>query len=111
MTFFVLSPTLRVAGRRIPRRWPPPQVLIQLRHYNKIGQVINTKETTRFSYTPKDTKTSETFANLGVSPSICRGLREAYPNVTHPTALQTQFIPAVLSGKDVLLKDFTGSGK
>ncbi|KAF7985290.1 hypothetical protein HWV62_6447 [Athelia sp. TMB] len=52
-----------------------------------------------------------TFESVGVRAPIASALREAFPNVRKPTKAQSQFIPAVLSGKDVLLKDGTGTGK
>jgi superfamily II DNA/RNA helicase len=51
------------------------------------------------------------FEALGLRPPIVASLQAAFPNVKHPTETQAQFIPAVLSGKDLLLKDETGSGK
>lgn len=52
-----------------------------------------------------------TFESAGIRAPIASALRAAFPNVQHPTQTQGQFIPAVLSGKDVLLKDGTGTGK
>ncbi|KAM6498394.1 P-loop containing nucleoside triphosphate hydrolase protein [Amanita muscaria] len=54
---------------------------------------------------------SVSFEELGLHPPIVTALRRAFRNVIHPTESQAQFIPAVLSGKDVLLRDLTGSGK
>lgn len=54
---------------------------------------------------------SLTFEKLGVARNVCAGLQEAYPEVVQPTETQSRLIPAVLAGKDVLLKDSTGSGK
>lgn len=52
-----------------------------------------------------------TFEDLGVHPPIVASLREAFPSIQNPTEMQAKLIPAVLEGKDVLLKDKTGSGK
>lgn len=52
-----------------------------------------------------------TFADLGLHPPIIAALKSAFPNVQYPTEAQAKYIPAILSGKDVLLKDETGSGK
>jgi superfamily II DNA/RNA helicase len=52
-----------------------------------------------------------TFDDLGLHPPILASLRAAFPNVQYPTEAQEKFIPAILSGRDVLLKDATGSGK
>ncbi|KAF8078735.1 P-loop containing nucleoside triphosphate hydrolase protein [Lyophyllum atratum] len=52
-----------------------------------------------------------TFEDLGLHLPIITSLRAAFPNVKHPTETQARFIPAILSGKDVVLKDETGSGK
>ena len=51
------------------------------------------------------------FAVLGVRRSVRLALHEAFPNIRTPTACQTAFIPAILSRKDVILKDWTGTGK
>ena len=51
------------------------------------------------------------FEELGLHPPIVTALRRAFPGVVYPTEAQTKFIPAVVEGKDVLLKDFPGSGK
>lgn len=51
------------------------------------------------------------FAMLGVRRSVRLALHEAFPNIRTPTACQTAFIPAILARKDVILKDWTGTGK
>ncbi|KAG5735953.1 ATP-dependent rRNA helicase RRP3 [Termitomyces sp. T112] len=58
-----------------------------------------------------DPTKAKTFGDLGLHPPIVASLRAAFPNVKAPTETQANFIPAILSGKDVLLKDETGSGK
>ncbi|KAI9060594.1 P-loop containing nucleoside triphosphate hydrolase protein [Trametes sanguinea] len=71
----------------------------------------------RFHKGPRDTVTSHphpdefSFERLGLSPSVLSALRIAFPSVKHPTPIQHRFIDAVLDGKDVLLKDKTGTGK
>jgi superfamily II DNA/RNA helicase len=57
------------------------------------------------------TQTTRDFPSLGLRPAITNALHRAFPNVRHPTATQAQFIPAILGGQDVLLKDNTGCGK
>jgi len=52
-----------------------------------------------------------TFEDLGLHPPIIASLQAAFPHVRYPTDVQARFIPAILEGKDVLLKDVTGSGK
>lgn len=51
------------------------------------------------------------FEAIGIDRMVARALGSAFPNIQQPTAAQAQFIPAVLQGKDVLLKGETGSGK
>ena len=50
-----------------------------------------------------------TFQTLGVSEPLLRAL--ASENYTHPTPIQTQAIPAILEGRDVLGLAQTGTGK
>jgi hypothetical protein len=53
----------------------------------------------------------ETFESLGVDEYVVRGLKRAFPHITSPTSMQKEFIPAIMSGNDVLLQDRTGTGK
>ncbi|MEO6291442.1 MAG: DEAD/DEAH box helicase, partial [Burkholderiaceae bacterium] len=59
--------------------------------------------------TPIDTSFDASFGNLGLSPAILNAVKlQGYET---PTAIQTEAIPAVLAGKDVLGSAQTGSGK
>ncbi len=49
------------------------------------------------------------FSNLGLMPSLCRPL--ARLGYEQPTPIQTQAIPAVLTGTDLLARAQTGTGK
>jgi ATP-dependent RNA helicase RhlE len=49
------------------------------------------------------------FVSLGLSPSLCHPL--ARLGYTTPTPVQTQSIPVVLSGRDLLARAQTGTGK
>ncbi|KIJ40177.1 hypothetical protein M422DRAFT_257010 [Sphaerobolus stellatus SS14] len=51
------------------------------------------------------------FAALGIRKSLRVALHEAFPSIQTPTACQKEYIPAILNGKDVILKDRTGTGK
>jgi ATP-dependent RNA helicase RhlE len=53
--------------------------------------------------------TNPTFSSLGVAEPLCRAL--ATENYTIPTPIQTQAIPLILSGRDVLGIAQTGTGK
>ena len=48
---------------------------------------------------------------LGVPATVAATLRSVFPHIAKPTKVQARLIPAILSGKDVLLKDYTGTGK
>lgn len=52
---------------------------------------------------------SEHFTKLGVGEALCHGLQQA--GITMPTGIQTQVIPLVLAGKDVIGQSATGTGK
>src|ERR1700744_3259460 len=52
----------------------------------------------------------QNFENLGISKRICQHLSTAF-RIDKPTNVQRQLIPAICSGKDVLLRDSTGTGK
>ena len=60
---------------------------------------------------PKDNQPILSFEELGVDQYVLKGVRRAFPHVETPTPLQSKFIPAVLEGRDVLIKDNTGTGK
>jgi superfamily II DNA/RNA helicase len=51
------------------------------------------------------------FEVVGLRPALVDALHKAFPNVERPTPLQREFLPAIDDGKDVLLKDATGTGK
>ena len=48
---------------------------------------------------------------LGVPAPVAATLRTVFPHIAKPTKTQARLVPAILSGKDVLLKDHTGTGK
>ncbi|KAG1866452.1 P-loop containing nucleoside triphosphate hydrolase protein [Suillus tomentosus] len=52
-----------------------------------------------------------TFESLGVGAPIAAALRVAFPDVQQPTTMQRKMIPAVVGKQDILLQDFTGTGK
>ncbi|CAO3641544.1 unnamed protein product [Cunninghamella blakesleeana] len=51
-----------------------------------------------------------TFQSLGISENIVNNLKTQF-SINQPTKSQTQFIPHILSGKDMILRDSTGTGK
>lgn len=51
------------------------------------------------------------FTALGLDARFVKALHSAFPNVQEPTAVQAKLIPEILAGKDILLKDATGTGK
>ncbi|KAI5943128.1 probable ATP-dependent RNA helicase DDX28 [Manis javanica] len=51
------------------------------------------------------------FADLGLEPRLLQVLKEAAPEVVHPTAVQSSVIPPLLCGSHVICAAETGSGK
>lgn len=51
------------------------------------------------------------FAGLGLSGPVRVGLKSAFPGVANATNAQSTFIPAIIQGKDAIIKGHTGSGK
>jgi ATP-dependent RNA helicase DeaD len=54
-------------------------------------------------------ETDKTFKDLGLSDSVLQGVERG--GFEHPTAIQAQLLPAILSGKDVIGQAKTGTGK
>jgi ATP-dependent RNA helicase DeaD len=53
--------------------------------------------------------TERSFADLGLGPEIVRALEKE--KFQHPTRVQADLIPAILSGRDILGQSKTGTGK
>ena len=53
--------------------------------------------------------TTAAFASLSLAPALLQSLESL--GYTEMTAIQQQSLPAMLSGKDILAKAKTGSGK
>ncbi|KAF9982877.1 ATP-dependent DNA/RNA helicase [Mortierella antarctica] len=66
-------------------------------------------ETEAAEVTPNTVDDNLTFADLGLDDRLLRGLAKL--NFTKPTPVQAKSIPLALSGKDILAKARTGSGK
>ncbi|KAF8978000.1 hypothetical protein BGZ46_006949 [Entomortierella lignicola] len=50
------------------------------------------------------------FESLGIYPPLASNLKK-FMMIDEPTLLQSNFIPPILAGKDILIRDTTGSGK
>lgn len=48
---------------------------------------------------------------MGIDENIAERLEKVFPDVQRPTLAQTEYIPAILEGKDVVVHDETGTGK
>ncbi|KAI6108423.1 P-loop containing nucleoside triphosphate hydrolase protein [Pisolithus croceorrhizus] len=53
----------------------------------------------------------DSFEAAGIRPAVASWLRIAFPNAERPTLMQKKLIGAMLGKKDVVLQDYTGSGK
>ncbi|KAI6153679.1 P-loop containing nucleoside triphosphate hydrolase protein, partial [Pisolithus tinctorius] len=51
------------------------------------------------------------FEAAGIRPTVASSLRAAFPNVKYPTLMQKKLIAAILEKNDIVLQDYTGSGK
>jgi superfamily II DNA/RNA helicase len=54
---------------------------------------------------------TRSFAKLGIRDTILSGMNAAFPHIQAPTRVQERFITAISEGKDLMLKDATGTGK
>lgn len=52
-----------------------------------------------------------TFETAGIRAGIVASLGAAFPDVRHPTPMQRKLIEAMSGTKDIVLQDYTGSGK
>ncbi|KAK2501512.1 hypothetical protein MC885_014751 [Smutsia gigantea] len=59
----------------------------------------------------RDLSSVGNFADLGLEPRLLQALKEAAPEVVHPTTVQSSVIPPLLRGRHVLCAAETGSGK
>ncbi|KAH9944132.1 P-loop containing nucleoside triphosphate hydrolase protein [Epithele typhae] len=69
-----------------------------------VHHISSTRHATSFSG-------QHTFESLRLDPNVLKALRLAFPSIERPTPTQHQFIQAIVEGKDILLKDDTGTGK
>lgn len=58
---------------------------------------------------PETFDTEKTFADLGLHPSIVRGVSDL--GFRHPTHIQSKLVPVFLTGRDILGQAKTGTGK
>jgi hypothetical protein len=90
------------------RRWSRQFIYQKLQQARYVSRNAET-------YTPLSSRPfvgpKPTFESIGIRAPIASAMRAAFPDIRYPTKAQNDFIPAVLSGKDVLLKDDTGTGK
>ncbi|CAG8564167.1 774_t:CDS:2 [Ambispora leptoticha] len=87
-----------------------PLPLIFRRNFQQLKSVPSVIETV---YAPpkKLNPAEETgFVGLGIRPQICDALDQHFRIIT-PTHCQRKIIPPILEGRDVIIRDLTGSGK
>jgi len=53
----------------------------------------------------------KSFRLIGLEPNLVQALHKAFPNIKRPTKVQESLVTEILGGRDILLKDRTGSGK
>jgi superfamily II DNA/RNA helicase len=97
-------------GGRPPRDKRGPHQPRKNRSSNsRHNQVEALPERFRGTVVEADAHIDHTFASIGVGKSIAQALAEA--GAESPFAIQAATIPAGLSGKDLLVRSHTGSGK
>jgi superfamily II DNA/RNA helicase len=85
--------------------------LVLPQNYFRTLRLSSVRFSSQVKHADQDSRTSPPFVRLGLSKAVSLGLESAFPAVTRATDAQATFIPAILQGKDVMLKGHTGSGK
>ncbi|KAJ3179200.1 hypothetical protein HK101_010066 [Irineochytrium annulatum] len=76
----------------------------------KKESLVHAKTELEPSQKPPWEETVASFDSIGVPGGLCESLAQRL-NVTKPTSLQASLLPAVLSHRDMIIRDATGSGK
>ncbi|KAJ3416765.1 hypothetical protein HDV05_000139 [Chytridiales sp. JEL 0842] len=85
------------------------------RHLTFFARHITSSSSSASSVHPSDARrgfeqVGSTFSSIGASPRLTENLKKRF-NIETPTPAQAAFFPAIMSHRDVILKDETGSGK
>jgi hypothetical protein len=85
--------------------------MIGLRSLNKTRHRYFLFSILRVSHLSHAASKTPSFQDIGVNEFVIEGMNRAFPHIKNPTPTQEQFISTILSGKDVLIQDKTGTGK
>ncbi|KAI0274745.1 P-loop containing nucleoside triphosphate hydrolase protein [Gloeopeniophorella convolvens] len=83
-------------------------------HHAHAPRQCHIRFTSQLKHAGQDTRRPNppsSFASLGLSKAVSAGLKVAFPDVQKATEAQSILIPAIMQGKDIILKGHTGSGK
>ncbi|KAH7928518.1 P-loop containing nucleoside triphosphate hydrolase protein [Leucogyrophana mollusca] len=86
-------------------------ILVRYMSSGAEAHTLSTQPRKRVKNNTQEPEDKVTFETVGVRPPIVAALLAAFPNVKYPTTMQRKLIPAVVGTQDVLLQDFTGTGK
>ncbi|KAI6047726.1 P-loop containing nucleoside triphosphate hydrolase protein [Pisolithus marmoratus] len=79
-------------------------------HRAVLARYLGSCTVARYS-NPTGEQEMDSFEAAGVRPTVASSLRVAFPNAERPTSMQKKLIRAMLGKKDIVLQDYTGSGK
>jgi ATP-dependent RNA helicase RhlE len=107
MSFQAMRRLIRLTPRRFAVEFPPPNFL--LGENFRLPEPVSKASAFAGRFHVQETVIGTSFESLGLIPELLRAVAEQ--GYTTPTPIQSQAIPVVLSGRDLLGAAQTGTGK